>query len=85
MRCIYVNAGWPHNVHADKTWRRLQADYYYETGPSASLTPLEIQMLSFSSDLEWFAVCAVDSSLKLPQGPPLGAVAPPDGKPEASH
>ena len=61
------------------------SDYYYETGPSSSLTPLEIQMLSFSSDLEWFAVCAMDNSLELPQGPALGAVAPPDGKPEASH
>ena len=85
MRYIYVNAECPHNVHTDKTLRRLQADYYYETGPSARLTPLEIQMLSFSSDLEWFAVCGVDSSLELPQGPPLGMVAPPDRKPEASH
>ena len=85
MRYIYVDAEWPHNVHAYETQRRLQADYHYEAGPSASLTALEIQMLSFSSDLEWFAVCAMDSSLKLPQGPPLGAVAPPDGKPEVSH
>ena len=85
MCYIYVDAEWPHNVHADKTRRRLQVDYHYEAGPSASLTPLEIQMLSFSRDLEWFAVRAVDSSLELPQGPPLGVVAPPDGKPEASH
>ena len=75
MHYIYVNAEWPHNVNADKTWRRLQSDYHYEAGP----------MLSFSSDLELLAVCAVDSSLELPQGPLLGAVAPPDGKPEASH
>ena len=52
--------------------------------PRASLH-LKIQMLGFSSDLERFAVCAVDSSIELPQGPPLGAEAPPDGKPEASH
>ena len=52
--------------------------------PRAS-TPLKVQMLGFSSNLEQFAVCAVDSSLELPQGLPLGAVAPPDGKPEASH
>ena len=85
MCYIDVNAEWPHNIHTDQTGQRLQADYHYKTGPSTSLTPLEIQMLSFSSDLEWFAMCAMDSSLELPQGPPLGAVAPPDGKPEASH
>ena len=85
MRHVYVDVEWPHNVHAYEAWRRFQADYYYEARLSASLAPLEVQMLSFSSDLEWFAVCAVDSSLELPQGPPLGAVAPSDGKPEASH
>ena len=85
MRHIYVNAEWPYNIHADQTWQRLQADYHYKTGPSASLTPLEVQMLSFSSDLEWFAMCAMDSSFELPQGPPLGAVAPSDGKPKASY
>ena len=40
-------------------------------------------MLGFSSNLERFAVCAVYCPLKLPQGPPLGTVAPLDGKPEA--
>ena len=85
MRCIDVNVEWPHDIHTNQTGRRFQADYHYKTGPSVSLTPLEIQMLSFSSDLEWFAMCAVDSSLELPQGPPLGGVAPSDGKPEASH
>ena len=85
MRHVYVDAEWPHNVHAYETLQRFQADYYYEARPSANLAPLEVQMLSFSSDLEWFAMCAVDSSLELPQGPPLGAVAPPHGKPEASY
>ena len=85
MRYIDVNTEWPHNIHTDQTGRRFQADYHYKTGPSTSLTPLEIQMLSFSSDLERFAVCAVDSSLELPLGYPLGAVVPPDGQPEASH
>ena len=85
MRHVYVNVEWLHNIHADKTRRRLQADYHYETRPSASLTPLKVQMLSFSRNLERFAVCTVHSPLKLPQGSPLGAVAPPDGKPEASH
>ena len=42
-------------------------------------------MLSFPSDLEWFAMRAMDSRLELPQGPPLGVVAPPDGKPEVSY
>ena len=41
-------------------------------------------MLGFSSNLEWFAMCAVYCPLKLPQGPPLGEVVPPDGKREAS-
>ena len=75
----------PHDIHSYETWRRLQADYCNKSGPSASLAPLKVQMLGFSSDLEWFAVYAVYSPLKLPQGPPLGVVAPPDGKPEASH
>ena len=85
MRFVYVDAEWPHNVHAYKARRRFQADYYYEARPSASLAPLKVQMLSFSSNLERFAMCTVHSPLKLPQGSPLGAVAPPDGKPEASH
>ena len=85
MSHVYVDAEWPHDVHAYETRRRLQADYYNEARPSASLTPLKVQILGFSSDLERFAVRAVDSSLELPQGSPLGAVVPPDGKPEASH
>ena len=80
-----MDAEWPHDIHSYETWRRFQADYYNKAGPSASLVPLKVQMLGFSSDLEWFAVCAVYSPLKRPQGPPLGAVAPTDGKPEASH
>ena len=30
-------------------------------------------------------MCTMHCSLKLLQGPPLGMVAPPDGKPEASY
>ena len=50
-----------------------------------SLAPMKVQMLGFSSNLEWFAVWAVYCPLKLTQVPPLDAVAPPDEKPEASH
>ena len=85
MRHVYVDAEWPHNVHAYKTRWRIQADYDNEARPSASLTPLKVQMLSFSSNLERFAVCTVHSPLKLPQGSPLGAVMLPDGKPKESH
>ena len=85
MSHVYVDAEKPHDVHAYETRRRFQADYDNEARPSVSLTPLKVQMLGFSSDLERFAVYAVDSSLELPQGPPLGTVAPPDGKPEANH
>ena len=80
-----MDAEWPHDVHAYETRRRFQADYHNEACPSARLNPLKVQMLGFTSDLEWFALCAVNSSLELPQGAPLGVVAPPDGKPEASH
>ena len=80
-----MDAEWPHDIHAYETRRRLQAHDYNEAGLPASLTPLKVQMLSFSSNLEWFVVCTVHCPLKLLQGPPLGAVAPPDGKPEASH
>ena len=47
MRHVYVDAEWPHNVHAYETRRRFQADYYYEACQSVSLAPLEVQMLSF--------------------------------------
>ena len=85
MGYVNMDAEWPHDIHAYETRQRFQADYDNKAGPSASLAPLKVQMLVFSSDLEWFAVCTVDSPLKLPQGPPLGVVAPPDRKPEASH
>ena len=85
MSYVYVDAEWPHDVHAYETRWRFQADYYNKARQSASLTPLKVQMLGFSSDLERFAVCAMDSSLELFQGPPLCVVAPPDRKPEASH
>ena len=42
-------------------------------------------MLSFSGNLQGFTVGTVYRPLKLLQGPPLGAVAPPDGKPEAGY
>ena len=56
MRHVYVDAEWPNDVHAYETRRRFQADNDNEARPSASLTPLKIQMLGFSSDLERFAV-----------------------------
>ena len=37
-------------------------------------------MLGFTSDLQWFAVRTMHCPLKWPQGPPLGAVAPPYGE-----
>ena len=85
MRHVYVDAEWPHNVHAYQTWWRFRADYDNEARPSTRLTLLKVQMLSFSSNLERFAVCTVHIPLKLPHGSPLGTVAPPDGKPKASH
>ena len=53
----------------------------YKAGPSASLAPLEVQMLSFSSNLEWFAVRTMHCPLKWPQGSPLSAKAPPNVEP----
>ena len=49
---VYVDAERPHNVHANEAGRRLQAHNDNEAGPSASLTTLEVQMLSFPSNLE---------------------------------
>ena len=42
-------------------------------------------MLSSAGNLQGFTVCTVHCPLKLLQGPPLGAVAPSDGKPEAGY
>ena len=80
-----MNAEWPHNVHADEAGRRFQAYDDNKTGSSASLTSLDVEMLGFSGNLEGFTVCTVHRLLKLLQGPPLGTVEPPDGKPEASY
>ena len=52
---------------------------------AASLTPLDVEMLSFSGNLQGFLVGTVYRPLKLLQGPALGAVAPPDGKPEVGY
>ena len=42
-------------------------------------------MLGFASDLERFTMCAVYCPLKWLQGPPLGALAPPDGESKAGN
>ena len=42
-------------------------------------------MLSFSSNLEWFAVRTMYCPLKWPQGAPLSAKAPPNVEPQARH
>ena len=99
MHCLRIGLSWgccaihhvdvdteqPHDIHADEARRRLQAHNNDETGPSASLAPLEVQMLSFSRNLEWFAVSTVHCPLKWPQGSPLSAKAPPNVKPHARH
>ena len=80
-----MNVEWRHNVHAYEAGRRFQAHDDNEAGSSASLTPLNVEMLGFSGNLEGFTVCTMHRPLKQLQGPPLGVVAPPDGKPEASY
>ena len=42
-------------------------------------------MLSFAGNLKGFTVGTMYRPLKLLQGPPLCAVVPPDGKPEAGY
>ena len=69
MGHIYVDSERPHNIHADKAWRRLQAHYDNKTGSPATLTPLQVEMLGLSSNLERFTVCTVHRPLKLLQGP----------------
>ena len=82
---IYMDSERPRNIHAYEAWRQLQAHDNNEAGSPASLAPLNVEMLGFPGNLEGFTVCIVHCSLKLFQGPPLGAVTPPDGKPEASY
>ena len=63
-----MDAERPHDIHAYEAWWRFQAYDDNEAGPPASLAPLEVQMLGFSSNLEWFTVCTVHCPLKLLQG-----------------
>ena len=76
---------WPHNIHPDEAWGRFQDYIDDETSPTASFALLEVQMLGFSSNLEWLAVCAMHCPFKRLQGPPLGTVAPPYGESHAGH
>ena len=63
----YVNmdAERPHNVHANEAGRRFQAHNDNEAGPTTNFTPLNIQVLGFPGNLQWFAVCTVHCALKL--------------------
>ena len=51
-----------------------------KAGSSPCLTPLDVQMPGSSCYVEWFTVCTMHSTGKRLQSPPLGAVAPPNGK-----
>ena len=82
---IDVDTEWPHDVHANEAGRRFQAHNNYKTGSAASLAPLDVEMLSSAGNLQGSTVCTVHCPLKLLQGTPLGAVAPPDGKPETGY
>ena len=78
---IDVDTEWPHDVHADEAGRRFQAHDNYKTGSTTSLAPLDVEMLSFTGNLQGFTVSIVYRPLKLLQG----TVVPPDGKPEAGY
>ena len=52
---------------------------------TANFATLQVQMLGFASNLEWFTVCAVYCPLKWLQGLPLGVVAPPDRESKADN
>ena len=82
---IVVDTEWPHDVHADEAGQRFQAHDNYEAGLAASFAPLDVEMLSSAGNLQVFTVGTMHHPLKLPQGPPLGVIAPPDGKPEAGY
>ena len=78
---VNVDMEWPHDVHADEAGPGFQAYDDYKTGSTASFTPLNVEMLSFSGNLQGFTVGTMYHPLKLLQG----TVAPPDGKPEAGY
>ena len=82
---VYVDTERPHNVHANEAGRRLQAHNDNEAGPTTSFAPLYVQVLSLTGNLQWFAICTMHCALKLLQGSPLGAVAPPNSEPHAGH
>ena len=83
----YVNmdAERPHNFHTNEAGRRLQAHNDNKAGPTTSFTPLYVQVLGFTGNLQWLAVCTMHCSLILLQGPPLGAVAPQNREPQAGY
>ena len=53
--------------------------------PTSCLTPLDIQMLRLTCYVERLPMCTMDRAFERLERPPLGAVAPPDGKAKASN
>ena len=62
---VNMDAERPHNVHANEAGQRLQAHNDNEAGPTTSFAPLYIQVLGFTGNLQWFAVCIMHCALKL--------------------
>ena len=62
---VNMDAERPHNVHANEAGQRFQAHNDNEAGPTTSFTPLYVQVLSFTGNLQWFAVCTMHRALKL--------------------
>ena len=60
-----MDAERPHNVHANEAGRQFQAHNDNEAGLTTSFTPLYVQVLGFTSNLQWFAVCTMHRALKL--------------------
>ena len=74
-----------HDIHPNQYRGRFEADNHNEAGSSSSFAPLEVEVLGFPSDLEGFAVDAMDDPLERLQGTPLGTVLPPHRESHAGH
>ena len=58
-----------HDIHPSQYRGRFEADDHNEASSPSSFAPLEVEVLGFPSDLERFAVGAVDDPSKGFKGP----------------
>ena len=61
---IDADAERSHDVHPNQARQRLEANNDNKTRPPACFAPLQVQVLGFPRNLEWFPVSAVYDPLE---------------------